>query len=671
LSGKFEWRTIDEGSWDELDSIEPLMATPGRRHWITRLWSRKYIAVLTILLLLILLGSRKILLRAEETNRQIKGDVLAAHDFLLQAVLDRDSERLNLVLSESDMQWRNLQQVIIRRSLFLDRGPFNLWLDEDTFNRQLIGKKLPSNIVLSPDLTTAKVTTTMSYLAETADGQIDSAFLNRVSHFTYDGTLWRQIPPTADYWGTAETFTGQMISVNYPAIDGEISRYIATALDAYFLALCRLEPAVRCASDPYIHLTFSTDPEAFLALSRPVQGNRFWIFGERMAAGDTFDISLPTPSLIGLPQTEKDRQILLNGYAGWLLTAYLTRKHPYLSFEHIDQLLQDLKLQLPPPVGYKPARPGSQPLLPVDRALLSCYGGDTIIAHWIYDFKQDQWTSLDPERCPGCELDQDSTIGLASSDGRFAINHPPDLKQRLVSHLDGRLLQEFSGPVDPVWLNENTFAFISSYEELPSSWTHPDAVKGEAVFITRLVEPNQENQVALEQIVSQQDLLSAVPEGRIIPALSLHVLLFNNSAPSQLLVLAGNGYHEQFLFKVNPESGEVVLVTNWIDNGTRLHAVHLTEHGRLLTVLRHSIRRSYLTLIDLANGQREIMDLAGRPLSRFAWSADEQWLLVADDRLLRLISPTGAVDLTFKHTLEDCTAVRWLDEKNRLDRLWR
>jgi len=58
------------------------------------------------------------------------------------------------------------------------------------------------------------------------------------------------------------------------------------------------------------------------------------------------------------------------------------------------------------------------------------------------------------------------------------------------------------------------------------------------------------------------------------------------------------------------------------------------------------------------------MELAGRPLSRFAWSAGEQWLLVADDRLLRLVSPTGTFDLTFKHTLEDCTAVRWLDERN-------
>lgn len=664
MSRKFEWHTIDEGSWDELDSLEPIMATPGRRHWKSRLLSRKYIAVLTILLILILLGSRQILLRAEETNRQIKTDVLAAHDFFLQAVLDRDSERFYLVLSESDMQWRHLQQVIIRRSLFLDRGSFNLWLDEDTFARQLAGNKLPSNLVLSPDLTTAVVTTTLPYLTQTADGRIDAAILNHVSHFAYDGTLWRQVPPMADYWGSTESHNGQMISVDYPAIDGEISRSLATALDAYFLALCRLESAVRCASDPYIHLTFSTDPEAFLALSRPVQGNRFWIFGERMAAGDRFDISLPTPSLIGLPQTEEDRQVLLNGYAGWLLTSYLTRKHPDLSFDHIDQLLQDLNLQLPPPVGYKPAAPGSQPILPADQALLSCYDGDTITAHWIYDFKQNQWMSLDPEHCPGCEKGQDSTTGLASPDGRYILNSTPGSNQQQLSTAEGWFIQEFKSAADPIWLDENAFAFISSVEDLPSNWALPTAVKGESVFTAGLAGAKEENQVVLRQVVSQQDLLPAVPQGRIIPALSLQSLLPLPSVPGQLLVLAGNGFHEQFLFKVNRNSGEVELVTNWIDNGTRLQAVDLTENGRFLTVVRHSTRRTYLTLIDLANGQREIMELTGRPLSRFAWSAGEQWLLVADDRLLRLISPTKAVDLTFKHTLEECTAVSWLTEGN-------
>jgi hypothetical protein len=159
LSGKFEWHTIDEGSWKELDSAEPVTPVTGWRQWASRLLSGKFIVVLVILLLFLLIGSRQILLRADETNRQIKADVLDAQNFFLQAVLDRDSDRLNLVLSESDMQWRNLQQVIIRRSLFLDRGPFNLWLDENALRQQLAGNKLSSEMVLSPDLTTAELTT--------------------------------------------------------------------------------------------------------------------------------------------------------------------------------------------------------------------------------------------------------------------------------------------------------------------------------------------------------------------------------------------------------------------------------------------------------------------------------------------------------------------------------
>ena len=124
-------------------------------------------------------------------------------------------------------------------------------------------------------------------------------------------------------------------------------------------------------------------------------------------------------------------------------------------------------------------------------------------------------------------------------------------------------------------------------------------------------------------------------------------------------MLAGNGTHEQFLFRVVNDTQAVELVANWVDNGSNFREAQVAENGRFLTVLRYGTRSSYLTLIDLADGRRRIFDLEEWPLARYAWTADGRWLAIADDRLLRLLAPAEGLEVTVQHALEGCTAVAW------------
>lgn len=649
MTRKFEWHTLENRPWEELEAADESTAVPGDKSWLSRLLSRRFALVLALLLLLVFLGSRQILLRAQEANEQIKADVLAAHDFMLQAALDGDAEQLDLILSEEEMQWRHLQRVYLRRRLLFDRGPLNLWLDETTLRRQLAGSSLPWDVVLAPDLQTAELTTTLPYLTQARDGTMESFSLNRVWHFVYDGRQWRLIPPGEDDWGAAESYNGRLITLAYPARDSEISRTMAAAFDDLFRALCDAQPALGCPPAPAIQITFTSDPEALLPLSRPVQGNRFWIFGARLAAGDTFDITLPSPTLVGLPQTPEDEQHLLDGYAGWLLTAYLSRKHPHLTFAQIDGMLADLDLRLPPPVGYRPVLEKPDAPLPAQRALLSCPDGGRPGEGWAYDFSQDEWSPVAGAGCPGCMPDSAPAADLVSPDGRFTFSRAAGTEQLLLTHEQQGVIAQFGGAGGPLWLDESNAVLI-----MPAA----DGT-GESALLTTLAEVDGRYQARRTPLVSQQALLAAVPENRIIDTLSLQALAPAHADAAQLYVLAANGVHEQFLFRVQMETGDVALVTSWVDNGTNLSALEAAENGRFLTAMRYSTRRSYLTLIDLASGRRRIMELSGRPLSRHAWSADEQWLLVADDRLLRLLAPAAGVDLTVSHTFGDCTAVRW------------
>jgi hypothetical protein len=659
MTGDFKWFTDDETTWEvenRKDRESFVSFKPKSRF---KFLSKKVIIVLLFLLITLSLGTRQILLRAQEVNEKIEADVLAARDFMLQAVLAKDPERFNLVLGEKDFQWQHLQRVSLRRDLLFDRAPFNLWFHEEALRQMLAENELGAQLVLAPDLRSAELTTSLPYYTQATDGLIESLFLKRTMNFDYDGRQWRHVPPMADDWGPMGNYLGKMITLDFPARDADISHFLAAALDKKFLALCDAEQAIDCSMTPIMHITFSTDIETLLSLSRPVQGSRFWRYRAHLNANDKFELSVPTPSLVGIPESQDDREVWLNGYSSWIITSFLTRKSPNLSFEKIAGILSDLDLELPPPVGYDPRQLLSTQPLPTEQALVSCYDQDQLTRKWAYDFSGNQWTLLDIDNCTNCEQIENLTTQIISADGRFAINTTGDSQSLLLSHVESGLIEKIDGASQPVWIDDKTFAFISYANKPFSNWDRPSLTAEPKVNIAKLVEVSGVYQVEVERSIMQQELLSAVPENRIINNLQLDAILPQEGRSETLFILTSNGFHEQFLFKIPLDGRDIILLSNWVDNGSTTHSFNATKNGRFLTVSRYNSRNTYLTLIDLNTTDREIMELAGRPVARYAWSENEQWLLVANDRLLRLFSPTDNIDLRIKHTHGDCTAINW------------
>jgi hypothetical protein len=659
MTGDFKWFTDDEATWEveNRKDRESFVSFKPKPHF--KFLSKKIMTVLLFLLITLLLGMRQFMLRAQEVNEKIEADVLAARDLLLQAVLAKDPERFNLVLGEKDFQWQHLQRVSLRRDLLFDRAPFNLWFNEEALRQMLAENELSAKLVLAPDLRSAELTTSLPYYTQTMDGSIESLSLKRVMHFDYDGRQWRQVPPLADDWGPVENYLGRMITLDFPAKDADISRSLAAALDKKFLALCGTEQTIDCSVTPIMHITFSTDTETLLSLSRPVQGSRFWRYRAHLNSNDKFELSVPTPSLVGIPDSQDAREVWLNGYSSWIITSYLTRKSPNLSFEKIADILSDLDLALPPPVGYDPWQSLSTLPLPTEQALVSCYDQDQLTRKWAYDFSRNQWTLLDIDNCTNCGQMENLAPQIISADGRFAISTTGDSQSLLLSHVKSGLIEKIDGASHPVWLDNKTFAFISFANKPSSNWDRSRQTTEPKVKIARLVEVSGVYQVEVERIITQQEILSAVPENRIINNLQLDAILPQKGQSAALFILTSNGIHEQFLFKIPLDGHDIILPSNWIDNGSNTHSFDVTTNGRFLTVLRNNSRNTYLTLIDLITGDREMMELVGRPVARYAWSEDEQWLLIANDRLLRLFSPTDNIDLRIKHTHGDCTGINW------------
>lgn len=650
MSGKFEWRTEDEEYWQRHDrGPDP---APARRR---RFLSRKLLFLLLLLLLTAGFGTRQILLRAQETNRQIESDILAAHHFMLQAVIDRDMERLSLALAPGEIQWQSLHRANLRKDLLYDRGPLGLWLDDDAV-RRLPQEEAPSGpLLLSPDLATAELTATLPYLTQRPDGSLQPLALLRTFHYSYDGRQWRLQPPPEDRWGPWEQLGTRYLTLDYPAKDRELSRALADQLDAHLAALCDAGPLLQCPPDLHVSLALETGDKAFAPLSRPVQGYEFWNYRSRESLDSRVRLSLPAPTLVGLPGSAAGRQFLLDGYAGWLLTAIFKDLRPDLTFDQLAAILAARGLQLPSPVGYDPQLAAGDPPLPDASILLSCTEQERPGPQWAYDLRQKQWASLGEGRCPGCLHAPGPHADQLSPGGRYRLVYELSQGAVVLQDAAGRPLIRLSGTGRSAWLDENSFALISTEPRLYLDQERYPSAPPPTVTIVHL----DGDAVARTQQISVDQLLAALPPGRSIKNLQIEHVLPRGSSGDQLLILARNGVHENFLFNLDVPRRALSLVSHWADNGLAAGAMQLTDNGRHLTVERYNSRNTYIILVDLQTGDRAIKALHKRPQSLPAWSADEQWLLFADDRLIWLHSPEQDITYPIPHTHAGCTAVAW------------
>lgn len=292
----FEWQTEEDFDWDAPQEN----AGSQSRRWMG----------IVFFILLVAVGY-SIYARLNSTvlsaTQQVENEVQAAHQTVFTAADQRDLELFNGMLSGRDRTWTVGQQQLIGGEGLLARSPFGMEV--------MAAIPAIESVELSADLNAALITSTIPYSIHVGDGitttiQLISTHVMRRS--TDD--LWLYAPPLPEFWGETihvpPLFSSYrpLFSAEFPTRDHAIVERLVDDLALAYEQICILNrPSnVRNWADEcyllHYDLIFSTDP-ATLAndLSATTQ------LPERF--------TLPTPTLVGLPQDEAGYRALFAGYA--------------------------------------------------------------------------------------------------------------------------------------------------------------------------------------------------------------------------------------------------------------------------------------------------------------------------------------------------------------------
>jgi len=264
---------------------------------------------------------------------------------------------------------------------------------------------------------------------------------------------------------------------------------------------------------------------------------------------------------------------------------------------------------------------------------------------------------LDVSQCTAqeCRLVPAPTNALEwSPDGRFLIRINPRSGRFYVRNLATRTERMLTTAISAHWADNNTVALVS--------WEYPQ-LNTQRITLFDMAQGNR------RELVDLADLRAALPDR---PQLSEGVLYIHD-------VLAWPGREDSYLVTVFPqdplasffptsskihilavETGRVPTVEHLATmQGQVLSSMALSPSGRWLAnpVFQPETNTALLTLLDLENGQTETISYAHKSItdqSSYDWSADGNWLVVADRGVLRLIAPGSGYERAIVPPLAGC-----------------
>jgi len=297
----FDWQTEQEREdvWEQ----EPEQETEGAGGRPSR--RRRWLALLVMSALLLaagLLVRREAQRRVEEATATVEEDVVSSHALGLQAAQDGDDELFVTLLSGREPSWTETQKALLEAGLLYDQAARPLGL-------RPAGKPQVVNVSFSPDLRAAELQMSQRYAAEGVSG-VESIALQRTLIYREGRQRWLLAPPEADFWGSWDSVTEGALTVDYPKRDEEVARRLAGDLTAMLAEMCATLDELGCTSGWWMRLRLEKNPQSLLAL------------GEKEAGAPTgTEVSLPAPSLVGVPADDAAYGALLRGYARHLAAA--------------------------------------------------------------------------------------------------------------------------------------------------------------------------------------------------------------------------------------------------------------------------------------------------------------------------------------------------------------
>lgn len=334
----FDWQTEEPAGDPQEDDASRSDRLPRRR----RLLALLLLGLLAVAAgLLILQRAQR---RVAATQDRLAADVRSAYQLGLEAARDRDAELLRSILSPTDDAWAAAQQALLDQSRLFGGAPQALTLLPLSQEPQAV------DVVLDPDLQAATVSGRWTYAAPLpGDSATQTVAFTHTHLFRLQDGRWWLSPPAGDKWHERRTLSGERVTLDAPARDEALAGRLAADLDDLLAEMCRA--VVRCPDDFHIRVHLAIGPLSLATLD-PIES--------MVTLGDD-DLTLPTPSLVGLPAGDGAYDALFRGYARFVVAAAVADLVDYDCCDHVlfyrallARQLAHLRLRsMPsPPVGY-------------------------------------------------------------------------------------------------------------------------------------------------------------------------------------------------------------------------------------------------------------------------------------------------------------------------------
>lgn len=333
----FEWYTEVETDAELVMNDPGTQKTTRRR----RFWLLIVVVALTVLAGLLYVRAARQIDEAEDVQA---ADIQANFNLVREADSRQDLELLDNVMSARDSDWRTAHLALLERGLLFDRQGFGL---------EYVGPDPEAaEVTFSPDFRSAWLAGENRYLWFQAPG-ISQTIQLRPTYSFQRSDRWLWSPPDEEFWGAAEdeTEVGRFLSVTFPPRDRVVGLRLAEDLDQLLAQLCGQEAPIHCPGARKLELVLSRAPETLVDVTLGAQEGKPRLVVE-VGWPRGYELELPTPTLVGLPEDELAYQALRRGYGRYLVRALAEANlepnccgSPPLRQAAIKQLLVEAGLQ--------------------------------------------------------------------------------------------------------------------------------------------------------------------------------------------------------------------------------------------------------------------------------------------------------------------------------------
>lgn len=302
----FDWHTEDERA--------PQWSPQGKSRADH---DRKWVWALLALILLALTGYglwREVEGGVAAAEQNARDSVVGVHNLAERAAAEGDGELLLSLLSGRDPAWTAAQQKRLSQGLLFSQSA-------PPFGVRPVGDPVVKEVLLNPKLLEATLSAEQAHVVTGTTGITERVTLRQTHIYRKGEQRWLLSPPPEDFWGEEKTVYGAWLTLSYPERDEQIARRLARDINEKIGEMCTTLPGLNCPAGFTINLYLSEEPASFLELKETPSAGR--------------ELTLPTPSLVGMPADEKAYQALFRGYATRVTTAAITSTVGYECCERL------------------------------------------------------------------------------------------------------------------------------------------------------------------------------------------------------------------------------------------------------------------------------------------------------------------------------------------------